>query len=173
MPRSKNTTKTSKIVWLKISSWSGISIGAVHIYGELIPDGSQEGVSLEKTLTATQARKLNKWYRQTGGVGGLTTYRAGYKTTGFDDESELTEFALKTYREHFPKAELLIKGQAMNVEPQLILDGPSDVKEKAERLLREARALEYWEHRENYKRMDALSDEWEDLLKPFRGTDET
>jgi len=159
----------NKIVWLKITSFVGISPGAVHIYGELFRDGNFDGVDLTRTLTVAAARKLNKWYRQqSGGAGSGFTYRAGGTTTGFENEEEVVALAITTYKDHLPGAEVLIKGHQAFADPQPVLDGPPDVMELGNRLANEAEALDYWALRKNHGRMDQLCAEWDKLMHTLR-----
>jgi hypothetical protein len=56
----------SKIVYLEITTWQGISIGATHYYGQLTGRG-MESIDLEYTITSAQAARLNKTDEQSWG----------------------------------------------------------------------------------------------------------
>src|SRR3990167_6329937 len=143
-------------VYLKITSWAGISIGAIHYYGELKARNPYRAIELNRTLTAASARRLTKQH------GKDFQYRAGYETIGFETEQEIIDLAIKTYKTHFPEATVLILGDPVYAEPQKIIDGPKSAIKKADKL--RAKYEECGEER-NWRMSDSICDEWDKLLE--------
>ncbi len=150
------------IVYLKISTWQGISLGATHYYGELVMSAGEDYrvIELKKSLTKRQAAKLNKaadmdWL-----------YEPGDQYHGFDTKAEIIVLAVKTFRDHFPGADLLILGNPAYSEPMPILVGDSQANEKAEELVTAAEAIGGY-GRGKDKEMDKLVDAWRELIRPY------
>ena len=143
-------------IYLRITSWSGISIGAIHYYGELKARNPYRAIELKRTLTAASARRLTKQH------GKDFQYRAGYETIGFETEQEIIDLAIKTYKTHFPEATVLILGDPVYAEPQKIIDGPKSAIKKADKL--RAKYEECGEER-NWRMSDSICDEWDKLLE--------
>jgi len=116
-------------VYLKITSWAGISIGAIHFYGELRARNPYRCVELSNTLTVASAKRLNR-HRRDDFRGEDWNYRAGMKVNGFDTEQEIIDLAIKTYKTHFPEGTVLILGDPVYAEPQKIIDGPKSAIKK-------------------------------------------
>lgn len=107
-------------VHLDISSWDGISIGAVHHYGRLMGyvDGQYVSVELIHPLTKEMADQLNAKDDWDG-------YKEGMDTERFNTSEEVRTHALKTWREHFPGAVLLFEGSPTYSEPKRCLACPT------------------------------------------------
>lgn len=150
-----------KIVHLEITSWRGLSLGAIHYYGELIGHKREKytTIKLEQKCTRKAAIEENKKAREMG-LPGRT--RPGELTNQFDSKEQLRKFAIKHWKEHFPKAVILIEGNSSTVEPQPILIGPKEIKDRVNKLSREADTIDRWE--KNEKRMDEICDEWNELI---------
>lgn len=99
-----------KTVWLSISSWRGICVGAVHWYGELVDTYGDDGkrIRLERKLTAAEALALNEKYSIKRDS--CLRYRKGSKTYGFDAREDVIEAAKKCWRKQFPAARRLALG---------------------------------------------------------------
>jgi hypothetical protein len=119
-----------KGVVLSITSFRGVSPGAIHYYGRLHHYETEPRVDLEvrRALSAREARELTKldrstysWYKGGG-------YKPGDLTDRFDSILELRAFALKHYKELVPGTMLLLVGQFAVADPQECLDGPEDLK---------------------------------------------
>ena len=48
-----------RLIYLQLSTWQGISIGAEHWYGKLVDGDTGNSVELERKLTAHEARTMN------------------------------------------------------------------------------------------------------------------
>lgn len=111
------------IATLEISTWRGVSIGAVHYYGKIrcypseVPD-----LDIERVLTKDAAFKLTKqknagrnpercWF----------DYSEGDKSNEFDSKDEIREIALRVWKEHFPDAVMLQEGRSAVADPQRVL----------------------------------------------------
>lgn len=105
-------------VYLEISSWIGISIGAIHFYGKMKCSDGDEFKSIEMLhpLTISQARELNKNEK-------YRLYDAGDMYYGYDSKNEIRKQAIETYKDLFPGATVLIEGHIAYADPQPILDG--------------------------------------------------
>ncbi len=101
------------VVILEISSWAGISIGAIHYYGKLMFDDPAKkvvdgegyttcsgltSVNMERTLTSIELKVENA---QLQSVGLSARYRVGDTTTGFITEQDAINAAIKYFNEHF------------------------------------------------------------------------
>ena len=144
-------------VYLKITSWAGTSIGAIHFYGELRVRNPYRAIELKRTLTTASARRLTKQH------GKDFQYRVGYQTIGFETEQEIIDLAIKTYKTHFPEATVLILGDPVYAEPQKIIDGPKSVIKKAEGL-----CAKYEGYRKDYRMADYICNEWDKLLESVK-----
>lgn len=111
-----------KIVSLEISSWRGISIGAVHYYGKLICyPGDYSEVEILRTLDEDAAFKLTKQKNNNKNPNFFVEYTKGMKVKEFDNPGEIKEIALKIWKKHFPDAVILQEGRSGIAMPQITL----------------------------------------------------
>ena len=143
-------------VYLKITSWAGISIGAIHFYGELKARNPYRAIELKRTLTTASARRLTRQH------GKAFQYLAGYQTIGFETEQEIIDLAIKTYKTHFPEATILILGDLIYAGPQKIIDGPKSIVKKVDGLI--AKYREY-ENEKDYRMAENICNEWDKLIE--------
>lgn len=112
-------------VYLEITTWAGISFGAMHYYGHLkgyVQTNQYESVELERVLTADQAAKMNSDRRKMmPGERDPFLYRTGYSTGCFDTEDEVRDAAKKSWRKHFPLAKRLVEGSFTSGRAKTIL----------------------------------------------------
>lgn len=83
---------------LDVSTWAGISIGAVHWYCSIVVDDGDtevERLELERPLTAKEAATMNKEARAQGYLSKM--YSAGNKTRGFNTEEEAKAAGIKYF----------------------------------------------------------------------------
>jgi len=146
-------------VYLKITSFRGLSLGAVHYYGELRARNPYRCVELSNTLTVASAKRLNK-QRRDEFRGEDWNYRVGMKVNGFDTQQEIIDLAIKTYKTHFQDATILIRGDPVYAEPQEIIDGKRSVIVKANKLCNK-----YKEYEKDYRMADSICDEWDKLIE--------
>ena len=138
-----------KIAYLEISNWTGLSLGAVHYYGKLVCDGQR--IQLKKELSRAEALFLSRdWH-----------WEKGDTTERFCMKGELKDLAIRTWRDHFPDAIMLIEGRAWLVEPQHVLDGPAEIKRRINALAAEAEKVDYWD---DEVAMQRICDEWDAIM---------
>lgn len=139
----------AKAIYLTITTWAGMSLGAQHYYAELQQDyGDNCKVELTRVLTPAQAAKANR-YRSPG------------------DFEEIRELALRTWLEHFPDAQILIEGRWSVGDPQKILACPGDptLVDEANAICQEFEKIEGYQYRRNWDRANTLNDTWDQLIK--------
>ncbi len=149
---------------LEISTWTGLSPGAVHFYGTICHyDGEDELQQhrLEQPMSAKEAARRRKRDRRAGYT--YTSWRAGQPTTGFDSSKDIIAAARKVFREICPRCRVLLRGSFGVGGPQAVLIGPRWFKTAGNHLHREAVACGWWEG--SPRRMRKLEREWDSLLK--------
>jgi len=115
---------TATTVWLELSSWRGVSFGAIHYYGTLqVSDDYKGRLELKRTLTISDARELTKLQNDNSLLGLKFRWNKGDQTRSFDTEDDVITLAKKTYQEHFPKAKRLVLGSPLHCEPDKLLNG--------------------------------------------------
>jgi hypothetical protein len=155
------------IVYLQISTWRGISIGAVHYYGKLAGrvDGTYTESQLYRTLTRAQAALMNKQRREEfPGEHEPIKYKAGKLTKSFESETEIVELATERWQIHFPHATVLVRGMAACADPQIVLAGPADFKSQVNVLAQEFEQIGGYDNG-NGRRAEELYKEYQQLLK--------
>jgi hypothetical protein len=136
-----------KICHLSISSFRGISPGAIHFYGSLWYGG--ERVELKKKMDAKQAAYLStKDYK----------YHAGEITERFNSENEILDIAIKLWKKYYPEADVLLEGSSGVLDPQKCLDGPSILKKRINELWQQSREIGGWNG--NLGKMKEIADEY-------------
>jgi len=153
-----------RIVYLDITSWQGMSIGATHYYGKLRGYIGKEykTVELEYTMTARDAARLNKIDRDPGF--GDYFWAKGEKSSRFETEEKIEAVAIATYKAHYPDAIFLAVGDSGTGEPRRCIDGPDPIKAQMNELYARyeaERGKGWWEGR--WGRYDAYNDEWQAL----------
>ncbi len=124
--------KKLKVVYLDISSWRGISIGASHWYGKLVC--GKERIELYRVLTAVGAREMNRrWGRE--------TFEKDDTCKSFESERDIINLARATFKKHFKGASVLILGSPVYADPQKVLIGPRDFKQKVNAWYRRAKKI--------------------------------
>lgn len=124
----------SKVIFLKITSYIGISPGASHFYGELIPQDRSDSVNLRYVLSERRATRINRDIKHNSpGDYDLMKVYPGQFYGGFYSEEEIIRLAKREWRDRFPEAEMLVLGDRSSAEPQLVLEGPKKDKETINR----------------------------------------
>ena len=149
----------NEIVFLTVSSWRGVSIGAQHYYGRLsLIEGSQSFDVVYK-LSKEDAEHFNNFWSLEGSKE-LIGYEEGEETSRFRSEKKLITAAKRQFRKHFPNAKVLVLGDRGVVEPQPILVGPRQFKSEINKLAKRAKEIDYWEDNEE---MQMLCAKWQQL----------
>jgi hypothetical protein len=108
--------RIDNVVYLVITSWQGISLGAEHYYAKLKGDayGEYTTYDLHKVMTEEDAeilRKKDDWRH----------YKAGSLTDRFNTKEEARESAILALPTAFPHAVALLEGNPAYVEPHYCL----------------------------------------------------
>jgi hypothetical protein len=150
-----------KFVFIEITSWQGISLGATHYYGKLKGyDDNNEVlfIDIEKPLGEKEAKKLSKKDD--------FTYREGTLTARFDSKQEVIDIAIEKWKTYFPNAEFLIQGEWAIADPQNCLIAPNGLKEKINKLYLESEEIGGYE--KSPKRMDEIFREYQNLIREYK-----
>ena len=146
-----------KIVYLVISSWTGISIEAEHFYGKLIFRDKYETIQeieLKRKLSLKEAKLLDK-------KDDCHTWQILRETERFNSTNDIQKLAIKTYKKLFPSAEILIEGRSSVAEPQPILAGNLKLKKEINKLNKRANEIGRWD---NKKEMQKIWTKWNNLM---------
>lgn len=142
----------NKIVVLHISSYAGISAGAIHCYGSL--NCRDKRIELKQKVTEKNVLSLSMRDFK---------YEIGTMTERFECEEDVRVIARRQWRKFFPDAVLLLEGSAACGDPQRCLVGPVDLKKEINRLKKAGEKVGGYEGDE--KGMTKISDEYMNLLK--------
>lgn len=151
-----------KLVYLKTSSWAGISIGGEHTYAELTNGEygkERKKVDLYLTLSTSDAIKLNKKYDTRGSY---CRYRKGDQFHGFWTEADAVAQALRDWRKHFPDYDALVIDHGAAIRPSKILDGLDKLKIKANKLNDKYDAFGWIDENQAMRK---ISDQWYKLME--------
>jgi len=151
--------KKSEIVFLKINCWEGVSVGAEHWYGVLRSYDERHNridTELQRKMTAQDVVHLNK----KRGMGHDCGYKVGEFTTCFYTRRSVIEKAKRVFRRHFPRAKVLMLGDAGTAQQQPVIVGPKDFKEPINKLVKEAEKINWWDNEEE---MQILWDKWQKI----------
>ena len=122
--------KEENIVFLAVSTFVGSGVGAKHYYGVLEHPQGGDSVGVTYKLTQIEADRLNKGWltkeMRTSDAG----YQKGEQSERFPSRMKVIAVAKKQFKVYFPKATVLVLGNAGVVEPQEILIGPKEFKDK-------------------------------------------
>lgn len=145
------------IAYLRITSFMGMCIDAVHFYGHLRMGNVEH--PLQRAMNATEARELS--------IKDGVTYREGDPTGRFDNREQLIAEAKKQWRQLLPLALYLVEGDPGYVEPHRLLAHFPGLEKQA------AKISALWERQEllgpdpyRYAPEEAeeLSTQWMELL---------
>lgn len=154
--------REENIVFLTVSSFVGMSVGAMHYYGRL--EHLQGGDSSDVThkLTQIEADRFNKGWltkeMRTPDVG----YQKGEKLTRFSSRRKVINAAKRQFKIHFSKAAVLVLGRSACFEPQEILVGPKEFKDKINVLAKEYGKLD-WDIETDRPEIKKIEEKWQKL----------
>ena len=144
-------------VYLEVTSWRGISVGAEHWYGHLDHFGDElERRELRRRMGAQEAAALTA----KDGLGALP-YREGDTTERFPSEAAVVARARRVWRRWFPGARILVQGDGAIAEPQRVLSGDRDARVRINRLVRRADEIGRWDAECEMERICA---EWDAIM---------
>lgn len=149
------------IVFLTISSFVGVGVGAKHWYGKL--EHLQGGDTFEVTypLSREDARAFNRDWRTKHPMN--LGYQEGEQSERFPSRKGVIAAARKQFKKEFPKATVLVLGRTGVVEPQKILVGPREFKTKINILAREYDKLDWDRSPEDKLAIRKLEKKWQKL----------
>lgn len=168
------------VVILEISSWAGISIGAIHYYGKLkYDDPSKEEakdgrifgsgltfIELERELTAVEVKAENAQLQSNGRP---PHFRVGDTTTGFITRDDVRKAALKYFNENFDtNCSVLYEGEYASLSAwQNLLVWPKQydhIAKAMNKMSKKFQSLNGYEcKKDKYKYVEELDDKWRDL----------
>lgn len=153
---------------LEISSWRGISIGAVHWYCHIhIQEDSEhhQRIELQRPMTAAEARAANKQDKERGRL--LSVYKAGTLTDGFNTEEDAIKFGTKYFVDKYPNGILYDRGYASCSAWKKVIYYPLN-NHKLEKIVKRMNALAdrfqslngYECEKKNRERVERLDNRW-------------
>lgn len=154
--------KEEHIVFLTITSWAGLALGARHYYGRLRPLEGDEREDVTYTMTKEDAFEFNRIEKVPECIG----YEEGEKNARFSSEAAVIFAARKQFKVDFPKAKVLVLGDCAVCEPQRILVGPRDFKREIN-ILSKARDRLDWDIKEDRPELEEISRQWQ-VLWPIK-----
>ena len=146
--------KEENIVFLTISSFVGGGVGAKHYYGRLRHLQGGDNPDVTYKMTKAEADLFNG--RKKLG------YRKGEESTRFSSRRKVINAAKRQFKIHFPKAAVLVLGETGVVEPQEILVGPREFKDRINRLAKRYEKLD-WDVKADRPVIEKIAEEWQKL----------
>ena len=166
------------VVILEISTWQGISLGAIHWYGTLKYDDDSKrvvddrgyttssglvNVDLERILTPAEVKAENAQLKANGH---FSMFKIGDSTTGFLTEEDCVAAAIKYFKEHFDQeTSVLYRGQYASCSAwQTLLVWPASQDRIAQRMTKlatEFQSLNGYEcKKKSEEYVEKLDDRW-------------
>jgi hypothetical protein len=123
IPIDTTDEQRKRAVWLDVSSWRGISIGAIHFYGELKTTYHDDlpHVELKRKLTKSEAKELTKLQNDNSLFQAGFRWEAGDETRCFDTKEDVIKAAIAQYQALFPTKTLLLLGSPVYAEHDAVL----------------------------------------------------
>lgn len=156
-----------KKAYLNITSWSGISINAVHYYGKL--NYGKAEIEVRYPMTESQARHMTAKDNMVEDAD-LFQYQPGDMTGRFDSQDALQKAAIDIFEKFInPQGfDILIKGEHWVAEPQPIIAGDKDLMLLANRLYFDFEVNEDRFSRTQNQKAIKIAKKWEKLLETFK-----
>lgn len=158
----------SALWYASVSTYRGISFGAVHFYVKLHCQSPRRMIEVQHVLTEAEAeilREKDDW----------PSWRSDDTTQRFDTKEEAIEAARIVWAAEAGEGDALILGDSAYAEPQPILEGPRDFKIVGNRLHELCEKIGWWDGPESgvldgvgYNRdeaMNAICKHWDILLR--------
>lgn len=165
------TANHARVVFLEISSWVGISIGAVHAYGKLVwHDGAElKHLELEHPMSAKEAAYYNKEMAARGY--NSCRKKPGDPSTDFSDDAAVIRAAKATVRRLWLDGRTwLILGSCGTMSAQPVLVWPSHLRAQAGR---STKLAEEWKriggYEGNDRRAGQIDKEWQRIFYAVQG----
>jgi hypothetical protein len=148
------------IAHLNITSWVGISIGAVHVYGKLRYK-DWDYIEIKRVLTQAEANKINK---KEDMINATYHYRKGDECGRFDTEKEIIDLTIKLLEKKYPQVDLLLSSDGASVSVNKAFWGKDKkLVNRINELYEEADKLDFYSGKDD-DRMEELDYEFEKLV---------
>lgn len=151
-----------RVVYLTLTTWTESCITwAEHWYGRLKQrkDGHERNLEVDRILTAKDAKQLNESEHDPT----APPYKAGERTGRFFSRDAVIKAALECWQEHWPKADILILGDPLTLDPQEVLVGPEPLKTKINEIVHLCHTTNYYHAVQLSDEHKALRRRWLDL----------
>lgn len=146
------------VLYAKISSWVGLSIGATHMYCNLCWEDEKgyHKIELHRNLTQEDADILNKKDK-------VDFYKLNDTTNRFDSEEQIYETIIDYVKHSNVPFKLIVKGDNFYAEVQEAIWGPEKIVKKINKLYKE---YEKYQYLDNYTpEMDKINNEFDKILE--------
>lgn len=175
----------STVVFVEVTTYVGISLGAQHWYGEMVGDATipnpdnpsyfsgYERRDVKRKLTAAGARKMTmQKYKTTGGVY-IDLYEAGDWTNAFDSEEDVEKYAMRSAKKCFPKLRLLLSCRGYrSADPEKVLWCESAADQIAlYNLWHRWEIINGWQNKKNEREAREIAAEWDEIMKKYTKED--
>lgn len=154
------------LIHLEITSWRGISFGAMHYYGNIIiHDPAFQKIPVMRKVTKSVQAELAAQDGETD----YFTYEIGSETERWRSKESLRRAAIKWFKKNASiENSILIEGSSSTCEPQLIIYGKEPFKSAINALYERREELD-WDNKEDEEELDKICDQWKTVIKPFTG----
>lgn len=161
-----------KIVILQLSSWRGISIGAIHFYANLHYEDENEKhqtIELKRLLSKKEVLELNKEDRRRYPTC-YTRYKVGEEYQGFWTEEDAKETAINYVKEKMPEVDVLINGSWSCIDvAECIYAKDKTIMTKINKLYKQAEKIGFYDNPKNDKKMDRIDEQyWKLTGMPYK-----
>lgn len=156
-------------VWLRITTWVGISIDAEHYYGKLVENNRGPGKSTETDIKHPLTRKEAEHINEKNEHSGFYKVKAGALSNHFETAQACRKRGIALFKKMYPGDAILIEGHG-SLSACPLLSWPSWFDAHAKRandLATEWERIGGYEG--NEKRAGEIDNEWQKLLVEFIG----
>ncbi len=157
---------TPKAVYLHIRTYVGSATvyWAKHWQGTLFSGDDREGIEVTYTMSQADADESNKGDGPFDFGGNTGAYHEGDESTRFLSKEALLAAAEACWQKHFPEGKVLIEGEPRVIEPQPVLVGPQNIKDRINSIWELCEKLDWWDggHEDE---VEELSKEWQRIWK--------
>lgn len=167
--------KEENIIFVKVDTFAGASVGAAHYYGSLKQLIGGRSAEVTHKLTQIEADRLNKCWLTKDMRASSAGYKKGECSSRFFSREVVIVAAKKQFKKCFSKATVLVLGSTGFAEPQEILVGPKEFKDKVNKLAKKYDKLN-WDIEIDRPAIEKIEERWQKMWPrkdiEFRGSDE-
>jgi len=156
--------REENVVFLTITSWVDAGIFAKHYYGRLRALTGGESFDVTHEITQREADDFNRSLKFSGNPedDAFIGYKKGEVSERLLSKKKVIAEAKKQFKQHFPKATVLVLGDLGVVEPQEILVGPKEFKDKVNVLVKRYEKLD-WDVEVDRPEIKEIEEKWQEL----------